>query len=460
MNTQAAVVLAAGLGSRMRSRTPKVLHPVCGREMVNLVLDAAKGAGLDRSVVVVPPGGQAIVEATGREFQHAEQAEQLGTGHALLQARELLGAVDHVVVLPGDAPLLTADTLRRLLQHHLDRKSPITLLAADLDDPADLGRLVREPDGRLSAIIEHEQVTGDARHITEVNGGVYCFRSDWLWPRLQSLEPAEGGEVRLTDLVSLAYREGTAVESVSPRQAEEVMGVNDRAQLSRAEAALRGSIRDRWMRAGVTMPDPDSVYLDAGVEIGQDSTVMPNTHISGESRVGEGCRIGPNSMVADSVVGDRCTVFGSVVRGSILEDGVDVGPFSHILPGSHLEEGVRVGSHAEVTRSHIGRGTRVTHFSYLGDSEVGANVNIGAGTVTSNFDGVEKHRTTVEDGAFIGSGSMLVAPVTVGAGATTGAGAVVTRDVPPRTVVTGVPARVARLKERIGDGQVGAPRAG
>jgi bifunctional UDP-N-acetylglucosamine pyrophosphorylase/glucosamine-1-phosphate N-acetyltransferase len=236
--------------------------------------------------------------------------------------------------------------------------------------------------------------------------------------------------------------------------------VNDRVQLAQAEAVLRGRIRDEWMLAGVTMPDPASVYLDAGVELGQDSVVMPNTHVSGASRVGRECRIGPNSIVADSEIGDRCAIFASIVRGSVLDDGVEVGPFSHVLPGSWLGQGVRIGSHAEVTRSRLGPGTKLTHFCYIGDAEIGANVNIGAGAVTCNFDGVEKHRTTIGDGAFIGSDSMLVAPVTVGAGATTGAGAVVTRDVPPGDLVVGVPARAARAGAATVDGRRRATDAG
>jgi bifunctional UDP-N-acetylglucosamine pyrophosphorylase/glucosamine-1-phosphate N-acetyltransferase len=434
----------------MRSRVPKVLHRVCGRAMVSQVVDAAQGAGIDRIVVVVAPDSTAVEDEIAGRVECAEQREQLGTGHALLQARGLLESVDHVAVLSGDVPLITAETLRSLIRHHQKSDACITLLTTDVDGTSDMGRVVRDADGLVAAIIEHGDADPVALAVNEVNGGVYCFRSSWLWPSLESLAPSASGQVRVTDLVALASRHGMAVESVRAPRREELLGVNNRVQLAEAEKALRARIRHKWMMAGVTMPDPDSVYIDAGVELGQDCVVLPNTHVLGASRIGVECRLGPNTIVDDSEIGARCHVFASVVRGARLEDGVRVGPFSHIRTGTHLEKDVHIGSYAEVKQSRLGRGTKSSHFSYIGDADIGANVNIGAGTVTCNFDGVEKHRTTIEDGAFIGSDSMLVAPVTVGAGAATGAGAVVTKDVPPHTLVVGVPARIPTGKSRTG----------
>ena len=436
----------------MKSRVPKVLHRLCGRAMVSLVLDAARGAGIDRIVVVVPPDSSAITDAIGDGVEYAEQPKQLGTGHALLQARDRIEGVEHVVVLSGDVPLTSSETLGELVELHQDRDSSITLLTADVDLPSDLGRVVRDSTGRVSGIVERDDADGDSLAINEVNGGIYCFRSSWLWPNLASLAPSSDGEVRLTDLVSLAFRQGVVVENTRSQQPHELLGVNSRAQLAQAEAVLQRRIRNSWMLAGVTLPDPASAYIDADVELGQDSVVMPNTHITGASRIGRDCKIGPNTIVDDSQVGDRCSVFASVVRGSVLESDVAVGPFSHIRGGTLLAAGVYIGSHAEVKKSRLGPGTKTSHFSFIGDADIGANVNIGAGTVTCNFDGVAKHRTRIEDDAFIGSGSMLIAPVTVGAGATTGAGAVVTSDVPARTLVVGVPARATHESDRAEEG--------
>jgi bifunctional UDP-N-acetylglucosamine pyrophosphorylase/glucosamine-1-phosphate N-acetyltransferase len=452
MDTKAAVVLAAGQGTRMRSRVPKVLHRVCGKPMVSHVVDAAKGAGVDRTVVVVATDLTAVRDEIADRAEYAVQSPQLGSGHALLQARALLESVDLVVVLSGDVPLTSSQTLRSLMGHHQKSDACITILTTDADGPSDMGRVVRDQNGLVVAIVEHDDADPDTLAGSEVNGGGYCFRSSWLWPNLDSLAPSASGEVRITDLVALASTQAMAVESVRTARREELLGVNNRVQLAEAEKALRARIRRDWMLAGVSMPDPDSVYIDADAELGQDCVVLPNTHILGSSRIGVECRLGPNTIVDDSEIGARCHVVASVVRGAHLEDGVRVGPFSHIRTGSHLETAVHVGSHAEVKQSRLGRGSKSGHFSYIGDADIGADVNIGAGTVTCNFDGVEKHLTRIEDGALIGSDTMLVAPVTVGAGATTGAGAVVTRDVPPNTLVVGVPARTPAGNSRIRKG--------
>ena len=442
MVNQAAVVLAAGQGTRMKSRLPKVLHRVCGTEMVRLVLGAARDAGLDSTAVVVGPDSESVRDALGNSVSYVEQREPLGTGHALLQARGLFGGVGTIAVLNGDVPLITPDTLQSMLRAHAAADASITLLTATMDSPQELGRVVRDASGRVRAVVEASEAGDEAREIAEVNGGVYCFRSSWLWPNLASLSPSSGGEVYLTDLVSAAYDQGMTVESVQARSPEEIRGVNTRVQLAAAEGALRQRVRERWMLAGVTLSDPTSVYIDVSAELGPDTVLLPNTHITGDARIGPDCVIGPNTIVDESVIGSGCHIVASVVKGSVLENDVEVGPFSHIRQGSHLETGVHIGSSVEVKKSRLGRGTKSGHFSYLGDADVGADVNIGAGTVTCNFDGASKHPTHIGEGAFIGCDSMLVAPVSIGARAETGAGSVVTQDVEPETLVVGVPARV------------------
>ena len=335
-----------------------------------------------------------------------------------------------------------------MMRLHLADEACVTVLTATVDEAGDLGRVVRDGDGRVAAVVEYADADSHIRGISEVNAGVYCFRASWLWENLAALPAAANGEFYLTDLVSRAADQGLKVASIEPREREEVLGVNTRVHLAQAEAAMRRRIRERWMLAGVTMPDPSTVYIGCDAQIGRDTVLHPNTHVSGSTAIGQGCEIGPNSTVESCRIGDDCTVVSSVLQGSTLERGVHVGPFSHVRRGCHLDAGVYVGSHAELKASRLGRGTRLHHFGYIGDAEVGAEVNIGAGTVTCNYDGKSKHRTVIGDGASIGSDTMLVAPVTIGAGAVTGAGAVVTKDVAPGALAKGVPARQEARKRR------------
>ena len=446
MDRQAAVILAAGRGTRMKSGLPKALHRVCGRESVALVADAARASGLDQVVVVVAQrAAEGIRDLLGNGAVYAVQSEPLGTGHALLQAADCLEGIDQVTVLAADAPLVRPESLESLAGVHRESRADMTLLTAVMDDPGDLGRVVR--DGRrVMAVVERDLADSETLAVREVNSGVYRMRTSWLWPALESLRPSVNGEVLLTDLVAAAVAAEASVAAVRVDDPTEVMGINNRVQLARAEAALRRRLRERWMMNGVTMPDPESVYIEADAEIGEDSMLMPNTHVTGQSRVGRRCRIGPNSMVVDSSIGDDCVVLSSVVAGSVMEDHVEVGPFSNIRPGTHLEPRVHVGTTVEIKNSRVGRGARIHHFSYIGDAQVGAGANIGAGAVTCNYDGAGKHLTRIGSEAFIGSGTMLVAPVEVGRNARTGAGAVVTRDVPEGALVIGAPARARDMK--------------
>jgi bifunctional UDP-N-acetylglucosamine pyrophosphorylase/glucosamine-1-phosphate N-acetyltransferase len=447
-----AIVLAAGLGKRMRSRKPKALHPIAGRPMLLHVLTAARGAfeaaGRDARYVAVVGHGAAPVKAIlDDSVRCVEQAEQLGTGHAVAQAQSIASGSGHVLVINADVPLVTPETIADLMTRHLEENADLTFLTAVVDDARGQGRLQRDATGRVTGIVEEAGADAATLAGNQVNAGVYCFRGDWLWPRLSRIERSAAGEYYLTDLVAMAVREGATVVAVPVDDPAQALGINDRVQLAQAEAVVRERIRRQHMLTGVTIVDPATTYIDADVTIGMDTTLYPSTYLGGQTAIGEDCVIGPGSQVIDSTVGARCRVDSSVVEQSTLEDGVDVGPFSHLRAGAHICSGAHIGNFAEVKNSRLGRNTKMGHFSYIGDAQVGDDVNIGAGTITCNFDGVHKHRTVIGDGAFIGSDTMLIAPVEVGAGARTGAGSVVNHDVPPNALAVGVPARIRRKKE-------------
>ena len=452
MSTKAAVILAAGKGVRMVSGLSKVLHKVCGKELVRHVLDTATAAGYERLVVIVSPANHDPVhDLLGDIVEYAVQPDTLGTGHAVLQAKELLRDIKTVAVLNGDVPLIRPESLRSLLERHEAQDARATLITAHCDIPG-LARVVRDSTGAIAEIVEERDADERTKAITEVNVGSYCFNGPWLWDALENVSPSDGGEYYLPAVIAMAVQQGRPPESIETSDPAEALGINDRIQLSEAETILQERIRLHWMKSGVTMPDPSSVYIDADVSLGQDTTVLPNTHISGASKVADRCVLGPNSIIDNARIGSECRVWSSVVEGSELAERVNVGPFTHIRPGSRIAEGVVLGNFAEVNRSVIGRSSKSAHFSYLGDAQVGEDVNIGAGTVTVNYDGESKLPTRIGDGAFIGCDTMLVAPVEIGEGAQTGAGAVVTKDVPPDTLAVGVPARVISKNKHKRDG--------
>ena len=440
MTKWVGVVLAAGLGRRMRSKLPKVLHPLAGRPMASYVVDALRGAGLKRCIVVVGDGADGVRRALGDSLLYARQEEPLGTGHALAQAEGSAGDARHVLSIHADLPLVSSESIAALMRHHVESGADLTLLTANVEDVSGFGRIRRDGDGRVLAIVEEADATGEEQN--EVNVGVYCFRADWLWPRLKALPRSSNGEIYLTELVPMAAREGATPAPLPAADPAEAVTVNDRLQLARVEGLIRERIRRRHMLAGVTLVDPDTVYIDADVAIGQDTVIHPNTSLAGRTRVGPDCVLGPDSLLVDADIGAGCRVLSSVIEGSVLEDGVEVGPFSHLRPGSRVGRGAHVGNFAELKNARLGPNTKMGHFSYVGDAQVGEDVNIGAGTITCNFDGARKHRTIIGDRAFIGSDTLLVAPLRVGDGAGTGAGAVVNRDVPADHIAVGMPARM------------------
>jgi bifunctional UDP-N-acetylglucosamine pyrophosphorylase/glucosamine-1-phosphate N-acetyltransferase len=446
--------MAAGQGTRMRSGLPKVAHPLAGLPVVRHVVDCARAAGVDDVIVVVgaSDAASAVRGAAGNDVRFAVQSQPLGTGDAVASAREAAGAARNILILNGDVPLVLPSTLDRLMSAIEALDAPdLALLTASV--PLESYGFLEMEDGRVTRIVETKGADEIDRSAERyINAGQYAARAEWLWSRLDSIDAAPSGERYLTALAAMAHAEGNPAVAVVAEEAAEVRGINDRIQLAEAEAILRDRIRRRHMLAGVTLLDPATTYIDSAVTIAADTTIAPNTHILGDVSIGSGCMIGPGTLVRDSRIGDRCAVRFSMIEESTVEDDVDIGPYSHLRPGSYICSDVHIGNFAEVKSSRLGRGAKMGHFSYIGDAEVGADVNIGAGTITANYDGAQKHRTVIGDGAFIGSDTMLVAPVRIGARARTSAGSVVNRDVPDGMTAIGAPARIrARPDEETGE---------
>jgi len=445
-----AVILAAGQSTRMRSKTPKVLHALAGRPLINYAVETASLVTGAKPVLVVGHGAADVRELLGDRVDYVHQEPQLGTGHAVQQAESVLnGQTDLVLVTLADMPLLTERTLEGLVQLQRSGDGPFSMLTVMADDPRGFGRVVRDDSGDVREIVEEAHATPEQLAIRELNISVYCFNADWLWETLPRIPLSPKGEYYLTDLVGIAGAEGSSVRAMVAEDASETIGINTRVHLAEAEAVLRRRINRKWMLAGVTILDPETTYIEAGVTIGQDAVIWPNTFLSGETSVGDDCILGPGAIVRDTRIGNGCRVLNSVLEGAVLEDNVDVGPFGHLRKGAHLAQGVHMGNFGEVKNSYLGPGSKMGHFSYLGDATLGPNVNIGAGTITCNYDGDKKHPTEIGGGAFIGSDTMLVAPLKLGENSKTGAGSVVTKDVEPDTMVVGAPARAIRkLKKR------------
>jgi bifunctional UDP-N-acetylglucosamine pyrophosphorylase / glucosamine-1-phosphate N-acetyltransferase len=447
-----AVLLAAGQGTRMKSERPKVLHPLCGKPMLWHVLEALRAATTEKPVVVVGHGAEAVRDYLGDSAECVLQEPQLGTGHAAMQAESLLrDKSDYVIVTYADMPLLRGETFERLVETQRRNPGPLSLLTVIAEDPRGFGRIVRNEEGTVEAIVEEYVATPEQQAIKELNVGAYCFRSDWLWNALHRIEKnPRKGEYYLTDIVEIAVRENQPVQAVIHDDFIETIGINSRVHLSEAEAALRMRINREHMLNGVSMMDPASTYIEVGVQIGKDTLIMPNTYLHGKTVIGEGNVLGPNTIIRDSTIGNRCKVLASVMEGAVLENDVDIGPFARLRRGAHLKSHVHMGNFGEIKDSTLHEGVKMGHFSYIGNADIGANTNIGAGTITCNYDGERKHPTEIGEDAFIGSDTMLVAPLKLGDGARTGAGAVVTKNVPDDTLVVGMPARAIRKVERKG----------
>ena len=460
MLSTAAIVLAAGQGTRMRSRVPKVLHPLAGRSMLDHVLTSLAAAGVEHRVVVTGSGADAVESALGPDVPTVRQDPQLGTADAVrCGLARIPSGVRHVIVTMGDVPLLPADLFQRLLREQAEGEATIAMLSARVLDPSGYGRVVRDASGAATAIVEESDADERTRAVDEVNVGTYCFEAAWLRANVGNVPASASGEYYLTDLVALAAGGGRRVAVVEAPRPELTTGINDRVALAAAERLLRGRIAEDHMRNGVTIVDPGTTYIDATVEIGQDARIEPWTELSGATVIAQDAVIGPNAQVRDSRIGPRTSVWASVVEESEVAEDVQIGPYSHLRPGCRIGPRCRIGNYAELKKASLGAGTQQHHFSYLGDAEIGEDVNIGAGAVTANFDGERKNTTVIGDGAFIGVDTMLRAPITIGPGAKTGAGAVVTRDVAPGKTVVGMPARPIEARRRSRDAEVVEPAA-
>ena len=447
----ASILLAAGQGTRMRSKTPKVLHPVVGRPMIFYTLEALQGLVDLPPVLVIGHGAEAVqqaVQSAGFVVQFAFQAQQLGTGHAVSCARELLaGQAERILVTCADMPLLQAETLRSLIALHEQSGEVMTMTSVIGEVPRGFGRVLRDAQGGVRAIVEEADATPEQLAIREYNVSAYCFDAAWLWENLSQIQLSAKNEYYLTDLVEIAIQQGHKIESLVVPDPAEALGINTRIDLAAAELAMRARINQRWMLAGVTLLDPATIIIEPDVTIGQDTILYPNTALRGSTHIGEDCQIGPNTTLVETEVGNASLIRDSVAEYARVGNRVTIGPFCHLRKGAELMDDVHMGNFGEVKSSTLGENVKMGHFSYIGDAKIGANVNIGAGTITCNFDGEKKNSTEIGEGAFIGSDTMLVAPLKIGKHAKTGAGSVVTHDVPDGALVLGVPAREVKKKK-------------
>lgn len=426
-----AIILAAGQGTRMKSKIPKVLHKVAGISMLEHVLDTLRKADVNRKIVILGHGAELIEKTLDDEIEIVYQREQLGTGHAVMQANDLLNVSDKtILVLCGDTPLLKSETINKLEEKHHSSNAVITVLTAVIDDPQGYGRIIRDDKG-IKAIVEEKDASDVEKIVKEINTGTYCFDGAFLKEFLEKLTNNNvQKEYYLTDLVKLAAQEGLRVESFILEDIKESLGINNRVQLAQAEKILRFRTMEKLMLSGVTIIDPQATYIEAGVKIGSDTVVYPGTYLEGNTIIGEDCIIGPATRVVASIIGNNSYVQNSVILESQIGNNCQIGPFAYLRPGTFLEDNVKVGDFVEIKKSKIGKGSKVPHLSYIGDAFVGENVNIGCGTITCNFDGENKHVTKIDDKAFIGSNTNLVAPVSIGKNAVIGAGSTITQDVP------------------------------
>ncbi len=445
MGSPAVIVLAAGKGTRMKSDLVKVLHPLAGAPLISYTLDAARALNPERLIVVVGFQGDLLKEKfQADDLIFVDQEEQLGTGHAVLTALpRLKNFAGTVLILSGDVPLLTGETLSHFLKLHRESRATVSVLTVETEMPRGYGRVFRDDQENVVRIVEDKDLKAGEERVREINTGIYCVESDFLLSGVTRLSDRNAQkEYYLTDIVALARSERKKVIPVPAADPREVMGINNRLELAQAARVLRRRIADELMLSGVTLADPDTAYIDREVRIGRDTVISPNVHLLGKTIVGAGCRLEPGCKISDSRIGDQVLIkANSVISESVIEDRVEVGPFAHLRPQTVLREGSRIGNFVEVKKSVIGKGTKANHLTYLGDATLGEKINVGAGTITCNYDGKSKHPTIIEDGVFIGSNTELVAPIRIGRGSLIGAGSTITKEVPPDTLA------VARSKQ-------------
>lgn len=434
-----AVVLAAGQGTRMKSKLYKVLHPVCGKPMVEHVVDHIEGIGVERIVTIVGHGAEKVQDQLGSRSEYALQEQQLGTAHAVLQADAALGKlVGTTLVICGDTPLIRPETMTALLAHHQETSAKATILTGIPENPTGYGRILRNSDGHVERIVEQKDASAEEQLVKEINSGTYCFDNEALFAALKLVKNNNSqGEYYLPDVIEILKSQGNIVSAFATDDFEETLGVNDRVALSQAETLMRKRIIEKHMRNGVTIINPANTYISADAIIGSDTVLQPGVMIEGASEVGDDCLIGPNSQITNSKIGHRTTVHSSVVTESVIGEDTAVGPFAHIRPNSEIGNEAKIGNFVEIKKTKLGNQSKVSHLSYIGDAEVGERVNVGCGTITVNYDGKNKFLTTIEDDSFVGCNSNLVAPVKIGQGAYVAAGSTITKDVPAQALSIG-----------------------
>lgn len=432
MRDTAVIIMAAGKGKRMKSNLPKVLHNLAGKPILNYVLDTVDQLEAKRKILIISYRSDKIRELIGDKIEYAEQKEQLGTAHAVLQTKKLLsGFKGNVLILSGDVPFLTVKTLKKLLKYHQDNNFCCTLLSAVLKNPKGYGRIIRDKKDEIKGIIEEVDLSADKKKITEVNSGIYCFNKGKLFQALEKITPDnKQGEYYLTDSVEILLKEGFAVGNIIVKDHSEILGINSRLDLTDASQKVYQKTLQDLMLQGVTIVDPNSTFIERGVKVGQDTIIYPFTIIEKDTKIESGCLIGPYSHLIDADIGRGVKVWASTIESSIVKEGAKIGPYAHLRPETIVEKGAKIGNFVELKKTIIGKGSKASHLTYLGDAIIGKKVNIGAGTITCNYDGEKKHKTVIEDGVFIGSNNSLVAPVKLGKDSYTGAGSTITKDVP------------------------------
>jgi bifunctional UDP-N-acetylglucosamine pyrophosphorylase/glucosamine-1-phosphate N-acetyltransferase len=460
MTPPVAVIMAAGKSTRMKSRTPKVLHRIAGRPVIDYILDAAfAGCGIRQAIVIVGHEAESVQDyLSGRwndAVAFARQEPQRGTGHAVMQTEPLLKDYSgDVLTMAGDTPLVTAEMLRKLVEHHQGTNAAATVLTAVVEEPDMYGRVVRREDGSVAYIVEAKDANEAERAVKEINTSIYCFRAAPLFRALREIRPENAqGEYYLTDVIALLARNGEKVEAVVSPDPAVVMGVNTRSELAEATTEIRARVLRRLMLDGVTIVDPANTYVDADVSVGQDTVIYPGSVIEGATTIGEDCIIGPNVHIVDCGLGRGVEIRMSRATLARIGDGVSVGPFANLRPGTVVRTHANIGSFVELKKADVGENASIAHLSYVGDATVGARANIGGGTITCNYDGFEKHPTTIGQDAFVGTNNSLVAPVVVGEGAYTAAGSTITDDVPPGSLAIG------RARQTVKEGWADAWRA-
>ncbi len=444
-----SIILAAGKGTRMKSTYPKVVHKVCGKEMVNHVIDTSKSAGVDETIVILGHGIDAVKEVLSDDVKIAIQEEQLGTAHAVMMANDYIDDADTVVVLCGDTPLISEETLVEFFKHHDQNNNAVTVLTTKVDDPTGYGRVIRDSSNEFMKIVEQKDASEQEKSVREINSGIYCFNGAFLKDSLQYVGNNNAqGEYYLPDTIEIIRNMGGRADAYLGATIEELMGVNSRVQLSDAERIMRRRINEQHMINGVTIIDTDSTYIDAGVDIGADTIILPGCMISGKTVIGSNCVIGPQTGISDSTIGDRTTVKKSEVIKSIVGEDTNVGPYAYLRPNSNIGNECKIGDFVEVKNASFGDGSKASHLSYIGDAQVGERVNIGCGVVFVNYDGKNKFKSVVEDDAFIGSNSNLVAPVVVKKDAFIATGSTITDDIPAGSL------GIARQRQVIKEGWV------